>query len=77
MTEEVIENLIAELHIEPYPPRPTGGQNVGIFIQGIKMKCEETGFEMVSTWHRSQLKNRDLIVKMYRKYLKEIDESQV
>jgi protein subunit release factor A len=72
MKEEDIENLIKGLNMESYPPRPKGGQNVGTFIQGIKITCPETGFEMVSTWYRSQMKNRDIIIKFYKEYLKEV-----
>lgn len=77
MKEEVIEKLISELIMERYPPdRPSGGQTTGVFIQGIKIKCPETGFEMVSTWYRSQMKNRDIIIKFYREYLKEVSSSK-
>lgn len=78
MKEEDIENLISELIIEKYPPeRPSGGQTTGIFIPGVKIKCPETGFEMVCTWHRSQMRNRDIIIALYREFLKIVSENKI
>lgn len=77
MKEEDIEKLISELIMERYPPdRPSDGQTTGVFIQGIKITCPQTGFEMASTWYRSQMKNRDIVIKLYKEYLKEVSNSK-
>ena len=77
MTEEIIETLLSELIIEDFPKRTTGGQNVGIVDTGVKVECLQTSFTITCAYHRSRMKNRDICIKLYRKYLKEIDESQV
>lgn len=77
MEEELIEDLISKLIIEAYPKKPTGGQNVGTFIQGVKVMCPETGFEMVCTIHRSQMRNRDVVIALYREFLKIISENKI
>ena len=78
MKEEDIEKLIEGLHMEHYPPeRPTGGQNVGTFIPGVKISCPETGFEMVCTYHRSRMRNRDIIIALYKEFLKIVSENKI
>jgi hypothetical protein len=77
MEEEVIEDLISKLIIEAYPKKPTGGQNVGTFIPGVKISCPETGFEMVCTYHRSRMRNRDIIMALYKEFLKIVSENKI
>lgn len=59
-------NIVAELHIEPYPPRPPspGGQHVGIGPVGVQITHEPSGLIAISTGQRSQHRNRELALAM-------------
>ena len=48
-----------ELRIEADPPIRTGGQHVGIISRGAKVTHIPTGFAVICSSERSQLKNKN------------------
>jgi protein subunit release factor B len=72
--EEIIENLTNQIKFERYPPQVTsGGQSVGVPLnQGVKLTCPETDFSVTVTYHRSQLQNRELALKLYKQFLEDV-----
>jgi hypothetical protein len=49
-----------------------GGQSCGITYYKTKLICEEVDFEISVNHHRSQLKNKQLMLTLFELYLDEI-----
>ena len=55
-----------------YPPRPTGGQIVGMGPQGVKGEIEELGLVAICQTERSQHKNKRVVQAMLEYGLAEL-----
>ena len=66
------EWFLNQAKIEAYPKHQTGGQTVGMSPRGVRLICPETDFQVTVSYERSMIKNRDICVKLYKEFLKEI-----
>lgn len=55
-----------------YPESKTGGQSVGLIPSGCKLVNDDVDFEVIVSFHRSQLKNREIANTLFELYLDEI-----
>lgn len=69
--EKFKDDLCKKLIKEVYPKQITGGQTCGMPSTGIKLRCEYTEFEISVNHYRSQIKNLDLGLLLYRLFLDE------
>lgn len=53
-----------DLKIEPYPTISPGGQHVSVVRTGIRVTHIPTGLIAISDCERSQVKNRNLAIRM-------------
>lgn len=72
-SKEWMQEMKSNLQMEDYPPRKTsGGQTTGVLIQGVRIKCEDSSFEVACAYYRSKLKNRDKCIELYENYLESL-----
>lgn len=65
----VREKILVEVKYETIYTGNTGGQTVGIPVSKVKLISEETGFEVIVSYERSQIKNKELALKLFTNYL--------
>jgi len=70
--EEIINDLLNGLTWESYPILVSGGQSCGISTRGCTLICPETSFKLSVCEYRSQLKNKELAIELYKIYLEKI-----
>jgi len=58
-----MDEMMAEVVYEVWPPRATGGQMVGMGPQGVR-GTHPWGFSAWSNTERSQFKNREIVKEM-------------
>jgi len=54
------------------PNRGSGGQVVGLCRSDVTLVSEEVNFEITIGYYRSQIKNKELALTLFRLYLDEI-----
>lgn len=60
----MIDQLQGELRIEIWPPRPTGGQQVGCISTGVRVTHFPSGITATVDCERSQHRNKTIAVDM-------------
>lgn len=69
MTKEEENQIIAELRWEEYPKRIPGGQSVGVTGGGVTLISDSMDIRITIAYERSQLKNKETALELFRKFL--------
>lgn len=73
MEEEINQEwFLNQTVMEIVPKGQNGGQTVGMSSRKVKLYCPETDFSVIIGWERSMIKNKELCVKLYKEFLKNI-----
>jgi hypothetical protein len=62
---EAISQIRANLKFETVEPKTPGGQTCGIPVYKQRMYSEDLGLTIETDYHKSSLKNRQLMLKIF------------
>lgn len=70
--DERINIAIQSAEIGVVRPRVSGGQSCGLITRDIFIRSHETDFYIEIGIHRSQIKNKELAITLFKLYLDEV-----
>lgn len=73
MTEEKENEIINDIIWKEYPERTQGGQTCGKIVYGVTLIHETLDIRITVACERSQLKNKEIALKLFKQFLKIIE----